>query len=158
MYRDFTKYEVFEDGKIWSYSHKKFLKPRTNNCGYQRVCLSDNDGNTKWYFVHKVVYEAVTGSPIPEGMQCNHINECKSDNRFCNINLLTQKENCNFGTRNKRSTKARSKQVGAFKNGELVLVFPSTQEAQRNGFSQSNISECCNGKLKTHKGYEWKYL
>ena len=50
------------------------------------------------------------------------------------------------------------KQVGAFKDGELVMVFSSTTEAGRNGFIQSNVSACCNGKKKTHKGYEWRYI
>ena len=168
MYKDFTKYEVFDDGRIWSYSRKKFLKPKTEKNGYQRVCLSDNECKMKWYYLHRVVYEAVTGESIPEGMQCNHINEDKTDNRFCNINLLTPKENTNWGTRNSRASKAiskantnnpkRSKMVGAFKNGNIVFTFPSTMEAGRNGFNSSAVSRCCNGKLPHYKGYTWKYL
>ena len=75
MFKDYTKYEIYEDGRIWSYSRNKFLKPKIDD-GYQRVHLTDNEGKQKWYLVHRVVYEAVTGEPIPEGMQCNHINEC----------------------------------------------------------------------------------
>ena len=158
MYKDFIKYDVFDDGRIWSYISKKFLKPQTRKDGYQRVWLSDNEGKIKCYFVHRIVYEAVSGKPIPDGMQVNHINECKTDNRFENLNLMTPKENMNFGTGIIRGTKKRSKKVGAFKDGKLVLEFNSTQEAGRQGFSQSNISECCNGKLKTHKGFQWKYI
>lgn len=158
MFRDFTKYEVYEDGRIFSYSHKKFLTPQPNKKGYQLVWLSDNEGKIKGYQVHRVVWEAVSGEPIPEGFQVNHINEDKTDNRFENLNLMTCKQNINWGSANERRAKTLSKQVGAFKNGELVFTFQSTAEAQRNGFSQSNISECCNGKLKTHKGYVWKYI
>ena len=163
MFRDFTKYEIYDDGRIWSYKTKRFLKPKTEKDGYQRVALSDNEGNIKKYLLHRVVYEAVTSSPIPSDMQCNHINECKYDNRFCNINLLTQKQNINYGTRNPRASKAntnrnRSKSVGAFKDGELIMVFPSTMEAQRQGFEHSSVVMCCNGKRKTHKGFEWRYI
>lgn len=164
MFKDYTKYEVYEDGRIWSYSHKKWLKPQLDKYGYQRVLLSDNDGKRKTYQVHRVVYEAVTGEPIPEGMQCNHINECKTDNRFCNINLLTPKENTNWGTRTERASKSktnnpkRSKQVGAYKNGELVMTFPSAREAGRQGFKQGNVSACCRGELKTYKGFVWRYI
>ena len=157
-FRQYDKYEVFEDGKIWSYSRNKFLKPKTKKDGYQLVNLYDNEGKRKMYQVHRIVYETFSGSPIPEGMQCNHISEDKTDNRFCNINLMSPKENCNWGTRNKRSAKSRSKQVGALKNDDLVLVFQSTKEAGRQGFNQSNVSACCRGKLKTHKGYTWKYI
>ena len=164
MFRDFTKYEVYPDGKIWSYSHKKWLKPQTRKDGYQQVNLSDNDGKIKKYQVHRVVWEAVTGEPIPKSMQINHRNEIKTDNRFFeNLELVTPKENVNFGSRNERCAKANrngkcSKQVGAFKNNELVLVFPSTKEAGRQGFDQGAVSKCCNFKLPHYKGYTWKYI
>ena len=158
QFRDYSNYEVYEDGRIWSYKSNKFLKPSTAKGGYQIVRLFDNECKPKWYYVHRVVYETVTCSPIPKELQCNHINEDKTDNRFCNINLLSPKQNVNWGTRNKRSAKALSKQVGAFKDGELVIKFSSTQEAERNGFNSGNVSKCCNGKLKHHKGFEWRYL
>ena len=42
--------------------------------------------------VHRVIWEAVNG-PIPEGMQINHINGIKWDNRLANLELVTQSEN-----------------------------------------------------------------
>lgn len=41
--------------------------------------------------------------------------------------------------------------------GEVVYEFPSTQEAQRQGFNAGNITNCCNGNRKTHKGFIWRY-
>lgn len=163
MFKDFTKYEVFEDGRIWSYSRNKFLKPKTLPNGYQQVQLSDNEGKIKDYLLHRIVYESVTGKPIPNGLQVNHINECKTDNRFENLNLMTPKENINFGTGIERCTKARSKQVGAFKNGELILSFSSIAEADRNGFKQGNVSKCCRNCFNregnnVYKGYTWKCI
>ena len=163
MFRDYTKYEIYEDGRIWSYSHKKFLKPQTRKNGYQQVALYDNARKMKMYYLHRVIYESVSGSPIPENLQINHINEDKTDNRFENLNLMTQKENINFGTRNSRATKARSKQVGVYKNGELVFTFQSIAEAHRNGFKQSAVSNCCrNCYLRegnnVYKGFEWRFI
>lgn len=164
MFRNFTKYEVFDDGRIWSYKTKRFLKPITTKYGYKRVGLYDNEGNIKLYHLHRIVYEAVTGSPIPEGMQVNHINEDKTDNKFSNLNLMSPKENTNFGTCIERRAKTNtnnpkhSKTVGAFKNGELVMSFPSTNEAGRKGFNQSAVASCCRGEKKTYKGYTWKYI
>ena len=163
-FRDYSKYEVYPDGRIWSYRKKKFLKPKIDKYGYQTVGLVNDNGNKKWYLVHRVVWESVTGEPIPKGMQINHLNEIKTSNMITNLELVSPKENVNYGTRNSRAAKSntnnpkRSKMVGAFKNYELVMVFPSTREAQRNGFKQSGVSDCCNGKRKTHKGYTWKYL
>lgn len=164
MYKDFNKYEVYEDGRIWSYSRKKFLKPETTKDGYQRVALSNNEGIKKWYYLHRIVYEAVTGEPILDGMQVNHLNEDKTDCRFENLNLLSPKENINFGTCIERRAKANtnnqkiSKAVGAYRNDELILTFPSTNEAHRNGFNKGAVWACCIGERKTYKGYEWKYI
>lgn len=163
MFRNYSNYEVYPDGKIWSYSHKKFLKPATTKDGYQQVKLYDNEGKMKRYYLHRVVWESVTGAPIPKGYEINHISEAKDENFFANLELVSHKENINFGTRNDRIAKANtngkcSKQVGAFKDDELVMTFPSTQEAGRNGFVQGNVSKCCNGKLPHYKGFTWRYI
>lgn len=51
-----------------------------------------------------------------------------------------------------------SKQVYQFTlEGKLVREWPSTAEVGRNGFNQGHVASCCNGKLKTHKGYKWSY-
>ena len=172
-FRDYTDYDVYEDGRIYSYKRKKFLKPNTRKDGYQQVWLTDNEGNRKMYLLHRFFYESVTGKPIPEGYEVNHISEDKNENSFESLNLLTHKDNVNFGTRNERSRKAISKAmtnntkiskaVGAFKNGELVMVFPSTRQAQRQGFNQSSVSACCRNCYmregnNVFKGYEWKYI
>lgn len=167
-FRDYSNYEIYSDGRIYSYKTKRFLKPYTNKDGYQSVTLTDDEGKQKPYFVHRIVFETFSGEPIPEGMQCNHINECKSDNRFCNINLLTPKQNTNWGSCIVRRAKARknekrSKQVGAFKDGELVMTFPSTAECGRQGFCQNAVSACCRNSYSRegnnkYKGFEWRYL
>lgn len=141
------------------------MKPKTDKDGYQIVCLSDNECKRKWYKVHRVVWEAVTSEPILENLEINHISEIKTENFFENLQLVSHKENCNYGTRNERARKANtngklSKKVGAFKDGELVMIFPSVNEAQRQGFDIGSVGKCCRGvkNYKTHKGYEWRYI
>lgn len=178
MFRDYTNYEIYSDGRIYSYWTNKFLKPRTNKNGYQQVFLYDNEGKRKLYSVHRVVWESVNGSTIPEGYEINHRSEVKTENMINNLELVSHKENCNFGTRNNRIGKSNSKSlknnknlsksltnnpklskpVGAFKNGELVLSLPSINEAKRQGFNLGNVYSCCIGERKTHKGFEWRYI
>lgn len=168
-FRQYDKYEVFEDSRIWSYKSNKWLKHITDTNGYQKVQLFDNEGNGKWYKVHRVVYEAVTGEPIPSDMEINHRSEVKTENMISNLELVSHKENINYGSRTERAKKSninnpkKSKQVGAFKNGELLMSFPSTAEAHRNGFNSSAVSACCRNCFhregnNVYKGYTWKYL
>lgn len=43
-------------------------------------------------------------------------------------------------------------------DGKLVRMFNGAREASRiTGISYSGISQCCNGKLRKHGGYIWKY-
>lgn len=165
MFRDFKNYEIFPDGRIWSYASNKWLKPSPNGKDYLQVKLSDNDGKMKNYYLHRIIYEAVTNQPIPKEMEVNHINEIKTDNRFENLNLMTRKENVNWGTRNERAAKVRinhpllSKQVEQYdKNGNLIQVWLSASEVERQlSYDQGHISKCCRGKLKTYKGFIWRY-
>lgn len=167
-FRDYTKYEIYEDGRIWSYKYKKFLKPQINKDGYQQVCLVDNEGKKKNYYIHRVVWESVTGSQIPKGYEINHRSEVRTENMISNLELVSHKENCNYGSRNTRMTNTLtngklSKQVGAFKDGKLVMTFPSTAEAGRQGFHQSSVVKCCNNCYliegnNVYKGYEWRYI
>lgn len=48
--------------------------------------------NRYYAVVHRMIWEHVHG-PIPDGMQINHINGNKSDNRIQNLELVTQSEN-----------------------------------------------------------------
>ena len=136
---------------------QKILKPQMLNNGYYQVLLSKNSIR-KFYFVHRLVYEAFNG-PIPEGLQVNHINEIKADNRLSNLNLMTAKENLNWGIGIERKEKKCSKPVLQFDlNDNLIKEFPSLMQVYRElGFSCQNICACCNGKLKQAYGYIWRY-
>lgn len=131
---------------------------------YERVRLSKS-GKISNYQVHRIVYEAFNG-PIPKGMQVNHINEDKTDNRLENLNLMTPKENINWGTgpcrRSKRMTNRpdQSKSVVQLNLEGTVIKddWPSTMEVERVlKYNNSKISECCLGKRKTYKGFIWRY-
>ena len=114
--------------------------------------------------VHVWVYLTFVGD-IPKGMEVNHLDENPKNNRLDNLNLLNHGDNVRYGTGIARKAAAqtnhpkKSKAVQALnpETLEVVMEFPSTQEAQRHGFKSSNVSKCCNGKLKKYKGLIWRF-
>ena len=54
----------------------------------------------KGYIVHRFIWECFNGI-IPDGKVIDHVNNIKDDNRLCNLQLMTRKENC------KKSAKGR---------------------------------------------------
>lgn len=183
---NFSNYEIYpKEGKVWSNTTNKFIGSIEKN-RYWKVGLYDDNGNYFRFQFHRVIYTACYGE-IPEGLEVNHIDENPSNNSIFNLNLMTRKENVNWGTRNERAGKSISKTlkgkplseehkqklskikkgkpstkpfkpVGAFKDGVLQFTFKRITEADALGYSHSNIIACCKGKRKSHKGYEWRYI
>ena len=159
-------YEVSDLGRVKSLKHgkEKILKPQKNNLGYLHVYLY-KDGHVKTVKVHRLVAEAFI--PNSQGLETvNHKDEVKTNNVASNLEWMSQKDNLNYGTRNKRASESKinhpslSKKVQMLdkKTCELLATFPSTMEAERvTGIDQGSISQCCKGKYKSAGGYKWRY-
>ena len=156
-------YQASDYGRIFSVKNNCILKQLLGTKDYMLVRLYKK-GIGKTLRVHRLVWETFNG-PIPKGIQVNHINEIKSDNRLLNLNLMSCKENCNWGTRNKRlsdkwiNTKKQSKEVSQYTlTNELIKIWPSQGEIQRQlGYTQGKISLCCNHKIDSAYGYIWRF-
>ena len=171
-------YKVSNWGRILSlnYNHTGkpgLMKPYENKDGYLEVNLWKN-GEPKLCSVHRLI--AQTFIPNPENLpEVNHIDENKTNNfvflneddsinkEKSNLEWKNHRDNCNHGTRNERSAKARingirSKPVLQFTlDGEFVREYPSLSECERNGFNKGAVCRCCRGELPHYKGYIWKY-
>lgn len=164
--KGYSNYMVSNMGRVknLNYNHtgrEKILKSSVDKIGYMYVGLCKN-GKVKYFKVHRLVAEAFYGE-IPKGMQVNHINEIKTDNRLENLNLMTPKENCNWGTRNKRVAEKATNgkcskpvlQIDKTTN-EVIAEFPSLREVGRQlGFDNSTISMCCKGGYFCKKRNKW---
>ena len=142
---------------------ERILTQEITEFGYCRVRLFDSEGKSKHYMVHRLVVQEFIGNP--EGFQINHMNEIKTDNRVINLEIVTSKQNCNYGTRNERLSQnhlesERISRRGVIQkdlNGNIIDRFSSRLEAERKtGFKNQDIARCCNGKRKTHKGFIWE--
>lgn len=170
-------YQISNLGRIKSlwFGKEKILKGGKDKDGYLKVILS-REGKHKTYSVHRLVAEAFIPN-TNNHPQVNHKNEDKTDNCVDNLEWCTQKYNVNYGTCQQRrakntdykaigrknaekllNRKDQSKTVLQYtKEGEFIRKWETLRECGRNGFKISNISSCCQGKRKTHKGFIWKY-
>lgn len=161
----FPGYYVSNYGDIWSEKTKKCLKLFTDKDGYQIATLYCN-GQYKKCKVHRLVALAFLSEDI-DGMQINHIDENPSNNRLDNLEICDAAYNINYGNRNKKVSDAlrnnsdiRRKPVEAIdKSGIVVMRFESMHDAERSGYNRSAIYMICNsyGRLKTYKGFVWRY-
>lgn len=160
-------YQVSNMGRVKSLERKnsygrtvkeRILKPAPTKNGYLIVSLYAG-GKQKPLTVHRLVCKAFHNNPDNKP-DVNHINEDKTDNKACNLEWCTRKENCNHGSRNKRVTKARSKPVAQYaQDGELIKVWASTMEVERQtGFRHGYICQSALGKYKQAYGFIWKYV
>ena len=84
------KYLISDAGLV-SGPRGHVLSGYTDKNGYK--CISPNPrAKVKAFKVHRKVVEAFCG-PIPEGMQVNHKNGIKDDNRLENLEVVTPGEN-----------------------------------------------------------------
>lgn len=105
-----TKYIASAAGEIYRRTRTRYrpVKPFDNGIGYRRISLyTEANGTKKTLLVHRLVWEAFNG-PIPEGLEINHKNRNRSDNRLENLELLTHLENMRYSARLRREERAKN--------------------------------------------------
>ena len=87
----YTRYEVSNLGRVRNAHTGQIMKFRLNRCGYLTLDLYYK-GERKYKLVHRLVATAF----VPgwrEGLEVNHKNGVKTDNRAENLEWVTQSEN-----------------------------------------------------------------
>ena len=178
----YDKYQVSNLGRMINLNYRrtgkaKLMEPYEKGRKYLQVYLSKK-GKKDWIYVHQLVAETFLPNPLNkpcinhkiegnEGKKINMVffNEDGTvDEEKSTIEWATYEENNNYGTVRERISKAQINDPNKSKpvlqlslDGALIREWPSAKEAERNGFNQCNICQCCNGKQKTHKGFRWEY-
>lgn len=149
-------YYVSDFGKVFSIrtGRPKILKPGKTRDGYLQVCLYANDVKKKMY-VHRLVAMAFIDNSENKP-QINHKNECRSCNRFYNLEWYTSKENNNYGNHNKKisgsnHSKAKSKEY--YKTHTSIRCNFKTI-CKKQGWNFNDFEEIDSGeKYRTHKKF-----
>lgn len=148
-----NKYAITSCGKVYSYKAKKFLKLFNRPDGYLSVGLSKNNKETK-FLIHRLVAEAYI--PNPENLLfVNHKDEDKTNNCINNLEWISHKDNCNFGTRNERMAEKHCRKVKCLSTGK---IYDSVSEAvEDTGISFKTIIKHAQGRLKRETA-NWQYI
>lgn len=128
------KYQVSNLGKVKSLERYRTNKSGTmtpvkerilspvNNKGYHTVTLYKG-GKYKRYKVHQIVAMGFLGhKPNGNKLVVNHINFEKTDNRLSNLELVTNRENCN-----RKHLPSSSKYTGVCWNKDMKKWLSSIQ-------------------------------
>ena len=138
----FSNYAASKNGDVINVKTERILKMKDNGHGYLYFNICDKKlEKPKNYYQHRFVYEVFKG-PIPRFFQIDHVNNCKTDNRIKNLQILTHKQNVQ-----KSSNKAvistcietgKGKRYISIKKASIVL-----------DIHFSHISKICRKKGKT---------
>lgn len=173
--KGFENYQISNTGLIRK--EDKILAPFDNN-GYLRILLINGDKKQK-KLIHRLVAE--TFIPTDDtSLQVNHKNLDKMNNHVDNLEWVTSKENVahaieNIPERRKQLKEGMSKigkQYGKQNGiksskpiiqldleGNVIKKYDSARQASNElNISYKCISKCCLGKLKTYKGFQWKFV
>lgn len=103
----------------------------------------------KTFLVHRFIWECHNGI-IPKLKVIDHINDIKYDNRLCNLQLMTQQENCKKSVKNReysflKNIRKNPKCVKAINcNTKEVIYFNSMTAVEKHlGISNATVKRVC---------------
>lgn len=159
-------YAILSDGRVLGKAGV-VLKLHKGTSGYMQVNCYKNGKLHKTFLVHRLVASAFI--PNPENFpEVNHLDGDKSNNRFTNLKWVTRSENIKHGIDTGLIKKSMVGRVGKKHWRSIPLImydfsgnmteFESAGEAAKEtGFNRKAIFDAISGKLKTYKGYKWRY-
>ena len=150
-------YGINDRGAIFSVRKQKNLIPTTSKSGHLIVYLSYLIGGGIWCKVHRLVARQFIPNP-DNHRDINIKNGLKCDVSVENLTWMCHSENIKYGYAS----------LGRVHNGSgsrKVVYCETNGRTYKSGVDAavdtdcraSNISMCCNGKIKHTKGYKFRY-
>ena len=157
-----TKYYVYENGDIRNVKTKNMLKPYRSSGGYLYFIIGRNNGKRRHHIrVHRLVAQAFI--PNPNKYKCvNHIDGNKLNNNVKNLEWCSHSYNVKHAI-DKGLMKPRNGHITTKVNqydleGNFIKTWNSISAIEKKyNVSHTAIRFCCLNKIKTCKGYIWRY-
>lgn len=160
----YETYEASTLGRIRNNKGRLLSLTLNKVTGYQSVFLKRDDGQYKTFLVHRLILK--TFNPI-EGMdelQCDHINNKRSDNRLVNLQWLSRKDNNSkpharkMKSRNAHCTSHSNEFIKGTKGGDVIYFINQADAANQLGCSKPAITKALDGTTKRVKGWTLTYV
>ena len=156
-------YASSKDGNIINIIKRVPHKGNKTFRGYFNVCVRKHgQPRVKGCQAHRFVWECHNGI-IPEGKVIDHISDNKEDNRLCNLQLITQQENCNKSAKDRDYTFAAKnhenrKCVKAINKGtnEVTYYYSMSAVQQHIGINAGIVKMVCEGTNHCKSGVSKK--
>lgn len=151
---------VTSDGRFFKWNGNEIIGYK-NPSGYIVIQFMHNS-----FMANRLVWMAFNGE-IEKGMEIDHINGDRQDNRLENLRKVTHKENCNnpitiknFQKHNKSVSRdyLKKKVYQYTMEGKFVREWDSATDAYKElRVSYKGIIDTCNNKQKSSGNFIWKY-
>ena len=102
-------------------------------------------GKQKKYYLHRFIWECYNGI-IPPGLEIDHKNDIRDDNRLCNLQLVTPSENCKKAAKNRDFSFVKNKRAVVAINLSTCErhYFPSLYRAGKElGINRARVRGVC---------------
>jgi hypothetical protein len=154
-------YAVTSDGEVKRLKTGNILSPSMNNSGYLTINVGPKNYRSG-KSVHRMVARAFVDGYAP-GLDVNHINGVKTDNRAENLEWCSRSRNIKHSFELGLSTPHRSEDAGAPPIKVRIIEdgreFDSLADcAKAIGGKISCISLCVNGKQRKHHGLHFEKI
>ena len=157
----FDSYQVSDQGRVRNKKTGKIKSTSYDNDGYVKTSLISFEHGKKTCrkSVHRLVAEAFLDGKH-DGLQVNHKNGIKNDNRVSNLEWVTGSENVKhaYSTGLRKPSGGRGS-IQAVRVLETGKVYGNLHEcADAIGSDSGNVSRCLRGQFETVKGYHLEYV
>lgn len=123
-------YKIYSDGRVirkahtsirgFNYAEKELIHTKERN-GYETVKLRDRFGNSKMFYVHRLVFQAFNGE-IEKGKEIDHSDGCRDNNCLDNLRILNHSQNCRNEKSLERYRIANALDKGKFNREKMMAA------------------------------------
>lgn len=150
--RDNPAYEVSDEGRVRNAKTGRILKTQVNPNGYEHLTLR-KDNKQVAARVHRLVADAFYDGDHT-GLDINHDDGNKLNNRLSNLVVCTHKENIDHAFRTGLKKPSRQIKIRVIETGEVYESIRACARAM--GLDQSMICQSMVGKMRSVNGYHFE--